>query len=207
MVLCTYCKHHSSKRLRACISCRAEALPSCRPERCMILAGLTSTPGLDINRSAQARIVCRETDTGWTLCCWCLRERLAAMFRSLAIRNCRCTGICVKCCILHQYYIVADIISHYCGGPWIETLAQFYWDTYPGYRLLNTWCSNEGEEPQRVPTRPVRIREWQWYPVILPSPPKPIVVQRWRSKPIVVRRWQRIKVSNSSSSNTDQSEN
>ena len=170
MVLCPYCRKHSSTRLRSCISCRAEALPSCRPERCMILAGLTSTPGLDRNRSIQSRIVCRETGSGWTLCRWCLRERLAAIFLARAVRNCLCEGTCVGCGKLWQYYIVADIISHYCGGPWTKALSWFYWNTYQGYRQLNTWKSNEGEEPQEESSQPRRIRRWHRHsPVSTPT--------------------------------------
>ena len=161
MVLCSYCRNHSSTRLRSCISCRAGALPSCRPERCMILAGLTSIPGLDRNRSIQSRIVCRETGSGWTICRWCLRERLAAMFLALAVRNCPHAGTHGNHGRLWQYYIVADIISHYCGGPWTKSLSWFYWNTYQGYRQLNTWKSNEGEEPQEEPSKPIRVRRWR----------------------------------------------
>ena len=158
MVLCSYCRKHSSTRLRACICCRAEALPSCRPQRCMILAGLTSIQGLDRNRPIQSRIVRRETGTGWTLCCWCLRERLAAMLLNRAIRNCPGGNTCACYGKMWKYYLIADIISHYCGGPWTKALSWFYWNTYQEYYQLNTWKSNEGEEPQEEPSKPTRMR-------------------------------------------------
>ena len=158
MVLCPYCRKHSSARLRACICCRAEALPSCRPQRCMILAGLTSTRGLDRNRPIQSRIVRRKTGTGWTLCSWCLRERLVAMLLNQAIKNCPGGDTCTCYGNMTKYHLVADIIRHYCGGPWTRDLSWFYWNTYRGYYRLNTWKSNEGEEPQEEPSKPTRMR-------------------------------------------------
>ena len=172
MIVCPYCKKHKSKRTRACICCKAEALPSCRPERCMILAGLTSVTGLDPNRPIQSRIVPREVGSGWTLCRRCMRDRLAAMFQAQATEACRCRDRC-KCSNLQQYYIVADIISHYCGGPWTKDLSVFYWDGYTSYQQLNTWKSREGEEPQEETPSPEDTTQYQWRMVPASSSTRP----------------------------------
>ena len=129
MVRCPYCRSHRSRRTRACISCRTEALPSCRPERCMILSSC---------------VVLRTARTGWTLCRRCFRDRLAAILRAQANSSCPFGRCCTECCDWQQFYLVADIISHYCGGPWTVNLSWFYWQTYLEYRQLNSWQSNQG---------------------------------------------------------------
>ena len=88
------------------------------------------------------------------------------MLHSLAARDCPCelTGECHN--NLNQYYLAADIISHYCGGPWTKSLAWFHWDTYPGYRELDTWQSYEGENPQEVSVQPTRLRRGRQQPPI-----------------------------------------
>ena len=124
----------------------------------MILSGLTSTLGLNKDRPIQSRIVRRNSESGWTLCRWCLRERLATMLQVRAAGNCTCKEICVCSNRLNQYYLAADIISHYCGGPWTLALSWFHWNTYQGYRQRKTLNSYEEEKPQEDSVRPTHLR-------------------------------------------------
>ena len=137
-VRCPYCRQHRSLRTRACIRCKARALPSCRPERCMILPGLETpiSPGSEV---------------AWTLCRWCFRDRTAMMFLARARGTCQCRNprYC-NCYYQEQYFIIAEIISHYCGGPWTENLNWFYWRAYG--RL--TWRSDDRESAQEELERP-----------------------------------------------------
>ena len=133
MKKCPYCKQHRSRRTRACIRCKARALPSCRPERCMILPGLRTpiSPGSEV---------------AWTLCRGCFRERMAMMFLVQATRHCqRCRDPrhC-QCYYQEHFFIIAEVISHYCGGPWTENLNWFYWRAYE----RGSWKSDDGEQAQ-----------------------------------------------------------
>ena len=174
MVKCPYCRQHRSRRTRACICCKARALPSCRPERCMILAGLTSESGLDRDRSFQSRIASR-SEGSWTLCRGCFRERTAMMFLVQATRICQCRDPrhC-RCYYQEQYCIIAEIISHYCGGPWTENHCWFYWRTYRWKtNRRGSWESDEGERAQEEIPQP---EPWHLLPLQLAPPPR---TRRW----------------------------
>ena len=133
MTKCPYCKQHRSRRTRACIRCKARALPSCRPERCMIL------PGLRIPISPGSEVA-------WTLCRGCFRESMAMMFLVQATRHCQWCQDPRHCqCYCQEHFIIiAEVISHYCGGPWTENLNWFYWGAYE----RRSWRSDDGERAQ-----------------------------------------------------------
>ena len=103
-VLCPSCYNHRSRRLRTCICCRQQALPSCVPERCMIMG------------SPRAHVVARQVSwwseryTTWTLCKWCLIRKIAALFKARSAQ-----------------LDVAGIISQFCGGP---SSVDFSWHQY-----------------------------------------------------------------------------
>ena len=144
-ITCPYCKSHRSKRTRTCICCKAKALPSCRPERCMIVAGLTTIQGLNVehpHRHIATRFV-RRTEGSWTLCRQCMQEQLIAMFAAQAERGRGPTSQC--------FPRIAGIISLYCGGPWTANLAWFYQQLHG----FSTWDSPEGEPPQEEDSWPV----------------------------------------------------
>ena len=97
-VVCPSCTNHRSLRLRTCICCKRQALPSCRPERCMIMGSLENCPVK--TRWDPARHT-------WTLCKWCLIRKIAELFRAQTLQLC-----------------IAGIISRFCGGP---DSADFTW--------------------------------------------------------------------------------
>ena len=135
-VRCPTCTNHRSTRTRACECCKVRALPSCKPERCMIIAGLNSRPGRDPHRHSSTRFVRRETGS-WALCRFCMHGRLSALLLARA----RHTGLRGPS---NRYHHIAEIISHYCGGPWTTGLSWFYWELH--WNL--TWLPQEGEYPQ-----------------------------------------------------------
>ena len=160
-VTCPCCKKHNSRRTRACISCRLMALPSCRPERCMIVAGLTSRTGLNPNRSIQSRFVRREQGS-WTLCKFCMQMHLTYTLTARATKSgffkpCGDQRLVTK--TWNEYCVIASIISHYCGGPWNEDLFLFYSELYHDFR----WYSPEGEQPQLELKRPSGV-SWRLRP-------------------------------------------
>ena len=90
-VVCPSCNNHRSKRLRTCVCCKRQALPSCRPERCMIMGSLENCP---------VKIRWDPARHTWTLCKWCLIRKIAELFRAQTPQFC-----------------IAGIVSRFCGGP------------------------------------------------------------------------------------------
>ena len=149
-VLCPSCYNHRSRRLRTCICCRQQALPSCVPERCMIMG------------SPRAHVVASQVSwwseryTTWTLCKWCLIRKIAALFKARSAQ-----------------LDVAGIISQFCGGPSSVDFSWHQW--YPSRSATSSYSSpttrpaiqnertvsTDGQEHQRAPGTCCRQ---QWRP-------------------------------------------
>ena len=143
-VQCSCCRGHRSRRERTCIDCHGKALPSCRPQRCMIVAGLTSARGLDPTRPIWTRFRKRPIGQGsWTLCRYCMKGNLFTFFLARALAQQR-KAFHLSPGDLHRFTLVAEIISHYAGGPWTVDLVVFYSQLHKKF-LPYSW---EGEPPQ-----------------------------------------------------------
>ena len=144
-VLCSCCQGHWSRRERTCIDCHGKALPSCRPERCMIVAGLTSARGLDPRRPIWTRFRKRPIGQGsWTLCRYCMRVNLFTFFMARALIQQREVPH-LNLYDPGKFTLIAELICHYAGGPWTTRLVVFYSQLHKKF-LPFSW---EGEPPQR----------------------------------------------------------